>query len=143
MANLLAAATRPDLKEIIQAAYDHDRAALYTSTGNDTTPNRLRFANEYWEEFSTATAHSVLDNFNFRLLRLRPAVDQEATAIEIIRIEKLLRAQYKLVCNSDYKHPQHQELRKRNTVPKLVAAVRQAMIDVTGDHPTHCVSLNP
>jgi hypothetical protein len=138
---LLAAATNPELRAVVQAAYDHDRVLRYKSTGNDTTPNRLRFADENWDEFATATPENILGSFSFHFLRMRPAADQQTAAMEIDRIERLLRGEYKPICNHDYEHPQHYPLRVKNNVPDIISAVRRAMLDVTRQDVTHCVTL--
>lgn len=135
------AVSHPGLRGVIQAAYDDDWTVRYRSTGNDTSPNRARFASENWDEFSTATPYTVLDNFRFYLLRMSPAPSQETASAQIQRIEKLLLKKYKPVCNRDYKHPLHEQQRAQNTTSTLISAVRATMKEVTGQDVTHCVIL--
>ncbi|SHM54036.1 hypothetical protein [Rhizobacter sp. OV335] len=146
MESLLAVTIQPELKAIIRAAYAQDCADTVRhckSTGNDTSLNRLRFADEHWDEFSRATPQTLLDSFSFHLLRMRPALDQKSAATEVARIEKRLLSAWKLVCNGNYKHPSDQPLRRQNAVPALVDAVSKAMNSVTGTGALQWVSLRP
>ena len=141
--NLLGAANHPALQAVIRAAYDYDQEARYTSTGNDTSVNRTRFASEHWEEFSTATLHSLLDNFAIDLVRMRLPPDQKTAKREIEEIERRLLATYKPVCNHQYKVKAHKALREGNTESVLVRAVRKEMEAVTNQDATHRITLRP
>jgi hypothetical protein len=141
--NLLSVASHPELQSVIRAAYDHDREARYTSTGNDTSVNRTRFANEHWAEFSAATQESLLDNFEIDLIRMHLPPDQATADHQIEEIERRLLSEYKPVCNYQYRAKAHHGQRHRNAEALLIQSVRQVMTAVTSYDATHRITLKP
>lgn len=140
---LLAVIDNQALQTTLRVAHDHDVDARFTSTGNDTSVNRTRFAAEHWSEFSSVTEDSLLDHFAFDLIRMRLPADQATADLHVKEIERRLLRSIKPVCNSQFRVEAHGGFRFRNTEEQIVPAVQQAMLDVTRHKPTHRTTLRP
>lgn len=140
LAAILQAVDHPRLRQVLQAAYDHDRQR-FRDTGYTTSPNRLRFAGEHWDHFGEAAPERLLDGMGFILLRMRPAGSPTLAKKEATAIEKQVLLRFRPVCNDEYRHELHATGRAGNTVAAMLAAVRDAMRAVTGEDATHCVRL--
>ena len=128
---LLAAVAAPRLREAIEHAYLYSQASRYKDTGYNTTPNRLRFASENWDNFGQDDSEQVLRPLTFWLLRTRVADSQETAARDVKAIETRVLQDFKPACNKEYKHDLHEGRRKDNTVEALTEAIRQAAHAVT------------
>lgn len=149
LADLKAAVDHPNLRQVLQAAYDHDGTLeapqWFRDSGFTTTANRLRFASENWEMFGKATQDSVLNDIAFNLVLLPAAKPQAEIKVEgasdVKKVENQVLRQYQPCCNKEYIHAEHQHTQSNITVPNVLAAVRKAIKDVTRFDSISSVSL--
>lgn len=131
LAKLMEAVEHPNLRQVLQATYTHDRQR-FRDSGHNTTSNRLRFASENWDLFGAATPECVLDDITFSLVLMPTAKPKAGVKIDVSMVEKQVLLQYKPCCNVQYLHAEHRHARLDNTLPSILDAVRKSMRAVTG-----------
>lgn len=140
-AELLGAVSSPGLLQAIDHAYTYSQQDRYRDTGYNTTPNRLRFADENWGIFGGAQGEEILRPLTFWLFRIRNSEIPDQAAREVKALEKGVLRLFKTVCNNEYIHAAHASLRPQNTVQSITSTIRKAAIATTGHDITHRVQL--
>lgn len=141
LAAFLASVTEPGLRQALINAHEYSSKQRFRDTGVCTTPNRLRFASENWHLFGAEEPARVLEPFTFRLLRIRRAASQEQASREVRDIERLLLSTHRPLCNHEYKHAKHADMRSSNQVQAIVDRIRQVALQVTGSDIAACTVL--
>lgn len=112
----------------------------FRDTGYNTSPNRLRFASENWDRFGTDD-ESILDRLSFTLVRMNPNSDQRTCEQQISTVEKCLLGEFRPFCNAQYRTDRDAQLRSSLTVERVIKAVSDHMLAVTGHDARDCITL--
>lgn len=132
---LLHAVDAEGLRQALHHALNYSRLKRFRDTGCNTTPNRLRFASENWAHFGTAGPETIMQGFEFRLLKIRAPGDEAIARKVVGKIETDVLRRWHPVCNKEYDHQSDFRRRAGNTTQALIAAICEA-VRIHTDHDT-------
>jgi len=141
VAKLKAAVSHPNLVLGLENAHHLESKRYFKDTGYTSSPNRLRFASENWNQFSSSNNLQILSKLSFWYLTVAELGQTTDTKAKLKEIEDRVLAQYKPLCNSEYQHTHHHLRRNQNTVDNIADAITRNICDVTEGNVTNTIHI--
>lgn len=102
------------LIKLIQIIYNQEGENRFKDTGVVTSINRLRFADENWQKYSSINDTSILSEFKFRLHKINES-KKDQSVDKTTNIENHLLRIIHPFCNREFNEKEDTTLRNKNT----------------------------